>query len=72
MCELLLEYFGAVFTLENVNNALPEVRYMFDEGSNHMLRNIELTQETIASKLSKLKANAKGLLMVYKCRWSSS
>jgi hypothetical protein len=30
---------------------------MFDKDSNHMLRNIELTQETMASKLSKLKGS---------------
>ena len=54
MCEILHEYFGSVFTSENV---LPEVNYMFDKDSNHMLSNIELSQDNIASKLSKLKAN---------------
>ena len=57
MCQILNEYFCSVFTSETVNNALPEVKYMFDKDSNHMLSNIELSQDTIASKLSKLKAN---------------
>ena len=57
MCEILNEYFGSGFTSENVNNVLPEVKYMFDKDSNHMLKNIELTQDLIASKLSKLKVN---------------
>ena len=30
MCELLNEYFGSVFTSENVNNDMPQVKYMFD------------------------------------------
>jgi hypothetical protein len=55
MCELPNEYFGSVFTSEHINNAMPEVRNMFDKGSNHMLSDIELTQETIASKLGNLK-----------------
>ena len=57
MCEILNEYFGSVFTSENVNDALPQVKYMFDKDSNHMLSNIVLSQDTIASKLSKLEAN---------------
>ena len=57
MCEILNEYFGSVFTSENVNNALLEAKYMFDKDSYHMLSNIELSRDTIASKLSKLKAN---------------
>ena len=31
MCEILNDYFGSVFTSENVNIALPEVKYMFDK-----------------------------------------
>ena len=44
MCEILNDYFGSVFTSENVNNVLPEVKYMLDKCINHMLKNIELTQ----------------------------
>ena len=57
MCEILNEYFGSVFTSENVINVMPKVKYMFDKDSNHMLKNIELTQNIIASKLSKLKVS---------------
>ena len=57
MCKILNEYFGSVFMSENVHNVLQEVKYMFDKDSNHMLKNIELTQDIIASKLSKLKVN---------------
>ena len=57
MCEILNEYFGSVFTSEDDINALPEVKHIFDKDSNHMLSKIELTQDIIASKLSKLKIN---------------
>ena len=39
MCVILDDYFGSVFTSENVNNALPEVKYKFDKDSNDMLSN---------------------------------
>jgi len=42
---------------ENVNNDLPEVRNVFVEDNNHTLNNIEITQDIISSKLSKLKIN---------------
>jgi len=57
MCEILNSYFGSVFTSKNVNNDLPEVRNTFVEDNNHMLNNIEITQDIISSKLSKLKIN---------------
>ena len=40
MWEILNEYFGSVFTSDNVNNVLPEVKYMFDKDSNHMLTTV--------------------------------
>ena len=66
MCEILNEYFGSFFTSENVNNALPGVKNMFDQDSNHMLSNIELSQDSRAFKLSKLKAHKA------QCGWNSS
>jgi len=36
---------------------LPEVRNTFVKDNNHMLNNIEITQNSISSKLSKLKIN---------------
>jgi len=56
MCEILNSYFGSVFTSENVDD-LPKVRNMFEEEKNHMLNNIEITQDIISSNLSKLKIN---------------
>jgi len=47
----------SVFTFENVNNDLPEVRDMFVEDHNHRLHNIEITQDIVSSKLSELKKN---------------
>jgi len=57
MFEILNSYFRSVFTSENVNNDLLEVRNMFIEDNNHMLNNIEITHDIISSKLSKLKIN---------------
>jgi len=57
MCEILNDYFGSVFTSENDDNEWPEVRNMFIKDKNHMLSNIEITQDIISSKLSKLKIN---------------
>jgi hypothetical protein len=53
----LLDDFGSVFTSENGHDELPEVRNMFVKENNHMLSNIEITQDIISSKLSKLKIN---------------
>jgi len=57
MCNLLNEYFGSVFTSENSVNELPEVKCFFNEDKSHMLRDIEITRDSISNKLSKLKAN---------------
>jgi len=68
MCEILNSYFGSVFTSENVNNDLLEVRNMFVEDNNHMLNNIVITQDIISSKLSKVKINKAPSW----CRWIGS
>jgi len=57
MCNLLNEYFGSVFTSENSVNELPEVKCLFNEDKSHMLRDIEITKDSISNKLSKFKAN---------------
>ena len=57
MCEMLNGYFGSVFTSENGHDELPEVRNMFVKEKNHMLSSIEITQDIISSKLSKLNMN---------------
>ena len=54
MCDLLNEYFGSVFTSEISINELPEVTSMFNEDYSHMLGNIEITQEAILIRISKL------------------
>jgi len=56
MCGLLNEHFGSVFLSEISIDELV-VKCLFIENNNHMLRNIELTPETILNKLSKLKLN---------------
>jgi len=57
MREILNNYVGFIFISENVNNDLPEVRKLFVEDNNHMPNNIEITQDIISSKLSKLRIN---------------
>jgi len=57
MCEILNDYFGSVFTSEDSMNELPEVRSNFNEDNDHMLSSIEITQDIIRNKLSKLKIN---------------
>ena len=42
MSELLNDYFGSVFTDENVGDKLPEVKYKFSEDNNHMLNTVPL------------------------------
>jgi len=54
MCNFLNEYFGSVFTSENSVN---ELKNVFNEDKSHMLRDIGLTKDIIANKLSKLKVN---------------
>ena len=58
MCEILKnDYFGSVFTSEDLVNELPEARCNFNEDNDHMLSSIEITQEIIHNKLSKLNIN---------------
>jgi hypothetical protein len=57
MCDILNVYFGSVFTSENLVNELPEVRCNFGEDNDHMLSDIELTQDIICNKLNKLNSN---------------
>jgi len=57
MCEILNDYFGSVFMFEDLVNELLEARCNFSENNNHMLSGIEITQDNIRNKLSKLKIN---------------
>lgn len=57
MSDMLNGYFGSVFTEENDEDELPEVECRFKDGNTHMLSTINLTEESIFSKLKKLKIN---------------
>ena len=57
MCELLIEYFLSVFTIENTADELPEVKYLFNKDKSHMLSNILLSQDIMSTKLSKLRVS---------------
>ena len=56
MCNLLNNYFGSVFTKEK-NLDIPEVKSLFKEDNSCMLKNINITRETIIKKLCELKMN---------------
>ena len=57
MSNILNEFFGSVFTDENILKQLPEVKSNFIEDNNHMLRTVSLTRECVLTKLLKLKIN---------------
>jgi hypothetical protein len=57
MCVLLNEYFGSVFTTENITDELPEVKCLFDKDKSHMLSKIVLSKDIVATKLHKLRIN---------------
>ena len=57
MSNILNEFFGSVFTDENILEQLPEVKRSFNEDNNHMLRTVSLTRECVLTKLLKLKIN---------------
>jgi len=43
MCEILNDYFGSVFTSEDLVNELPETKCKFSKDNDPMLSNIEIT-----------------------------
>jgi len=58
MCEILNDYFGSIFTSEDLVNELPEVKFYFNEDRDHLPSGIEISQDKISrSKLSQLKIN---------------
>jgi len=54
---MLNDYFRSIFTSKDLVNELPETRCNFTEDNDHMLSGIEITQDIIRNKLSKLKIN---------------
>jgi len=57
MCEILNDYFGSVFTCEDLVNELPETKCKFSKDNDHMLCNIEITRDIVLKILNKLKSN---------------
>jgi len=53
----LNDYFGSVFTFEDLVKELPETKCKFSNDNDHMLSNIEITRDIILNKLNKLKPN---------------
>ena len=46
MSELLIDYFGTVFTKENRVSELPEVENVYYQDDSHRLDNIDITQKS--------------------------
>ena len=57
ICNLLNNYFGSVFNEEKNIDEIPEVKCLFREDNSCMLKNINITRETIIKKLCELKLN---------------
>jgi len=59
ICEILNNYFGSIFTSEDLVNELPETKCKFstDRPNDHRLSNIEITRDIVLIKLNKLNSN---------------
>jgi len=57
VCEILNDYFGLVFTSEDVVNELSETKCKLRKESDHMLSIVDITRDIVLNKLSKLKSN---------------
>jgi len=57
ICEIMNEYFGSVFTPDDLVNELPETKCKFSTDNDHMLSNIEITRDIVLNKLNKLNSN---------------
>jgi len=57
ICEILNDYFGSVFTSEDLVNELPETKCAFSKDNDHMLRKIEFTRAIVLNKLKQLNSN---------------
>jgi hypothetical protein len=55
MCNTFNDYFGSVFTEERDMEQLPGVVNRFSKDSNHMLRRMNLTEDAMRNRLTKLK-----------------
>jgi len=57
ICQILNDYFGSVFTFEDLVNELPKTKCKFSEDNYHVLSNIEITRDIVLNKLNKLNSN---------------
>jgi len=57
ICEILNNYFGSVFTSDDLVNELPKTKCKFSTDNDHMLSNIEITRDNVLNKLNKLNSN---------------
>jgi len=57
ICEILNDYFGSVFTSEDLVNELLETKCKFSTDNDHMLSNIEIMRDIVLNKLNKLNSN---------------
>ena len=57
MCNILNNFFSAVFTCEDSTNVLPEVKQRYLGSLDGMLNNINIDREKVLSKFEKLQVN---------------
>jgi len=57
MCKILNDYFGSVFTSEDLVNELRDIKCKFSKDNDHMLSNIEIMRDIVLNKLNKLNSD---------------